>query len=60
MKKEYTADEMESARKEERLKHFTIINYLLNKNSHPMPRGIMYTKAYDDLQDYEQYLAEMI
>ena len=53
-------DEIVEALAEERLKHYTIINYILNKNSHPMPKGIMYTKAYDDLEDYERYLSEML
>jgi hypothetical protein len=60
MKKEYTEDEMMRAIKDERLKHLAVLNYLLNMNSHTLPRGVDYEKAWDDIQDYEQYLAEMI
>ena len=46
--------------RDERLKHLAVLSYLLNRNSYPLPKGIDYKKAYDDLQDYESYLAEMI
>lgn len=41
---------------ENRRNHFIIINYILNKNSHPLPRGIDHDKLLDDIQDFESYL----
>jgi len=60
MKKEYTLDDLGNAISEERKKHFTILNYLLNKNSHPLPRGVDHKKLFDDLQEFETYLMDMI
>jgi len=50
----------EEAIGEERKKHYIIINYILNKNSHTLPRAVDLAKAYDDMQEYESYLAEEI
>lgn len=44
----------------ERIKHLAVLNYLLNKNSHPLPKGVDYEKMFDELQDYERYLHEML
>lgn len=57
MKKEFTQQDMVRAANEERRKHLTILNYILNKNSHPLSMGgVNYEKLFDDLQDYESYL----
>ena len=53
-----TWEQVVDAVEAERLKHATILNYILNVNSHPMPRGMDYKKLIDDLQDYENYLFE--
>jgi len=36
------------------------LNYLLNKNCHPLPRGLDYVKTFEEIEDYEHYLAEML
>lgn len=63
-KKRYTEAEMhqavEGAIQFERQKHATILNYLLNLHSHPLPRGLDYEKAYEAIEDYEHYLLEML
>lgn len=60
-KKTYTESEhynrLEEELKFQTQKHYTIINYILNKNSHPLPRGMDYEKIVDEIQDYENYLA---
>lgn len=56
MKKEYTLEDLDEAVREQKKKHHTILNYILNKNSHPLPRGIDHNKLWDDLQEYESYL----
>lgn len=58
MKKErtYITKETIDMIEAERERHFTIINYILNKNSHPLPRGVDYENLFEDLQDYEHYL----
>ena len=40
----------------ERERIFTLINYILNKNS--KPSGIDYKKAYEDMEELEHYLSE--
>ena len=55
--KEFTFSNLLEARNEEKLKHYTILNYILNKNSHSISEGgVDQDKLLDDLQDYEDYL----
>jgi hypothetical protein len=43
----------------ERIKMFTLLNYVLNKNSHPLQEGGMnWDKLLLDLEELEHYLAE--
>ena len=42
--------------REERTKHYAIVNYILNKNSHPDNKGIDFEKAYRDFEEYEKTL----
>jgi hypothetical protein len=41
---------------DQRQRYYAILNYIINKNSHPMPRGVDYERLFDDIQDFEQYL----
>lgn len=56
MKEKYSLKELDEMLESEKKKHFTIINYIINKNSHPLPRGMDYEGLLDDIQDYENYL----
>ncbi|OGG65131.1 hypothetical protein A2Z56_02470 [Candidatus Kaiserbacteria bacterium RIFCSPHIGHO2_12_45_16] len=47
---------VEEALREEKLKHYTLVNYILNKNSHPEGKGINFEKAYRDFEEYEKTL----
>lgn len=51
-------EELDEALKMQAEKHYTILEYLLNKNSHPSPRCVDHEKLFEDLQDYEDYLRE--
>jgi len=59
-KKEYTAEDLNQARwegfEEATKRHVIILNYLLNKNSHCLPEGLDYIKAFEEIEDYEHYL----
>lgn len=56
--KQYTFVDLMETRNEEKLKHYTILNYIINKNSYPISEGgVNYKRLLDDLQDYEHYLA---
>lgn len=56
--KQYTFVDLMNTRDEEKLKHYTILNYIINKNSYPISEGgINHARLLDDLQDYEHYLA---
>jgi len=52
--------ELIEAQKEERQRCYSIINYILNKNSHPLysgdKKGIDYKKAYEEMEDFENSL----
>ena len=40
-------------------KHYTILNYILNKNSRSLAEGgVDFEKMFDEVQDFEQYLVE--
>lgn len=56
--KTYTENEMSEMLYDQDKKHFTIINYILNKNSHPSPRGMDFEGLLRDMEDYENYLLE--
>lgn len=58
--KKYTIQNIVDAVEEERRKTFTLLNYILNKNSHPLPRGVDYKKAYEDMQELEDYLLDSL
>jgi hypothetical protein len=59
--KQFTFVDLMDTRDEEKLKHYTILNYILNKNSHRMSDGgINHIKLLEDLQDYENYLAQSL
>ena len=63
MKKEYTQDDLIKqtikARDEVYGRHYAILNYILNKNSHSLADGgIDHKKLWEELQDFEQYLVE--
>jgi hypothetical protein len=38
---------------------YTMLNYICNKNSYPLPRGFDHEKFLDDVQDFENYLLEV-
>lgn len=54
----YTLPELIGAVDAEKTKFHSILNYLINKNSHPLPRGMDYHKLLDDMQDFEEYLRD--
>ena len=59
--KEKDMSEIIGAVDAETLRHYTIINYLLNKNSKSTSEGgVDYKQFFDDMQDYEDYLREQI
>ena len=43
---------------EERERVRIILEYLINKNSHPLPRGVDFEKFFDDIQDFEDSLIQ--
>jgi hypothetical protein len=45
---------------QERLRTFHIIEYILNKHSHPLPRGVDYEEAFDEFQEFASHLHELI
>lgn len=53
----YTMSDLVESANFETKKHYIILNYLINKNSHPLPRGFDHERFLDDMQDYEDYLA---
>ena len=55
MKNEKTIIEVEEAVNEVRTRHFAIINYILNKSY-----GADYEKLMEDLEEFEDYLADSI
>ena len=60
-KKEYTLIDILKARNEERRKIFTIMNYILNKNSKPITEGgVDFEQVFEDMQDLETYLLDDI
>ena len=59
MKKEYTIDDLFNAKDEGQREILVILRYLLNKNSHPLPRGVDYERFFDEIQELEHYLDEM-
>ncbi len=59
-KKKYTFEEVEKIRREEMIRFVTILNYLLNIHSKPLPEGLDYVKAYEAIEDYEHYLWETL
>lgn len=58
MKDKYTFEDIIKARDAERNRVRVIIEYLLNKNSHRLPRGVDYEKFFDDIQDFESSLID--
>lgn len=47
--------------KEEKKRHLAILNYLLNKNSKSIQEGgLDYVKTFEEIEDYEYYLASDI
>lgn len=38
------------------IKHAAIVEYIINKNSHPLPRGVDFENAYEEMQDFLLYL----
>ena len=55
----YTTEEFIKGIDEETKKHYTILHYLLNKNSRPFDEGgVNHEKLFDELQDYEEYLLD--
>lgn len=54
--KKHTDSDLLDAVKQVELKHFYIINYLLNKNSEPLPRGVDYKQFFEDMEDFEKNL----
>jgi hypothetical protein len=56
--KTYTLDDIIEARQEVTNNHRVIIEYLLNKNSNPLPRGIDYERFYEDMEDFCSHLVE--
>ena len=52
-------EETEEALTRQKEKHFTILNYLINKNSHPLPRGMDYKGLLEDIEDFEKYLSDI-
>ena len=59
MKKEFTIFDISEARDDEKTRIFHLLNYILNKNSHPMPQGMDWDKLLLDLEDLEDYLSEI-
>lgn len=61
IKEEERAQELLSARiegeNEERQRIFTLVNYILNKNSFSWEKGIDYKKAYEEMEELEMYLS---
>ena len=47
---------------EQKMKHYYIIEYLLNKNSHPMfsgeKHGVDYKQFYEDMEDFSKSLID--
>ena len=65
IKKTYTRDEHLSALMEavndETKKHYIILNYLMNLHSHTLAEGgLDYKKAYEAVEDYENFLVRDI
>lgn len=60
IEKKYTDKDLWDAHDEAVREHYIILHYLLNKNSHPQPDGVDFAKLFDELQDYEEYLREML
>ena len=60
-KETFTIQDIHEAVEEVEKRHYIILNYLINKNSHSLNDGGMdYEKLTDDIQDFEFYLAEDI
>jgi len=60
-KETFTIQDIHEAVEEVEKRHYIILNYLINKNSHSLNDGGMdYEKLTDDIQDFESYLAEDI
>ena len=60
-KETFTIQDIHEAMEEVEKRHYIILNYLINKNSHSLNDGGMdYEKLTDDIQDFEFYLAEDI
>ena len=58
MDKTYTFEDIIEARDNERERTRIIIEYLLNKNSRPMPDGVDFETFFDDMQDFENSLTD--
>lgn len=56
--KTYTFGQLMEDRKEVARNYYIILNYILNKNSYPLPRGVDHDKLFDDIQDFEEHLRE--
>ena len=54
-KETITMEDVDNEINEVRKKHFTIINYILNKSD-----GEDYDKLMEDLEEFEDYLADSI
>lgn len=54
--KKYTFEDIIEARDAERNRVRIILEYLHNKNSHPLPTGVEYQQFFNDIQDFEQTL----
>ncbi len=59
MKKEYTIEDLSEAIRDERIRIYYILNYLLNKNSKPLSEGGLDAgKLIIDLEELENDLTE--
>lgn len=54
----FTFDDLIKDRQEVSRNYYIILNYIINKNSHPLPRGVDHDKLFDDIQDFEEHLRD--
>jgi hypothetical protein len=59
MEKKFTIEDIAKGRDDEKTRIFHLLNYILNKNSHPKPRGMDWDKLLLDLEDLEDYLSDV-
>ena len=60
MKNKYTIIDVSKAIGEAQYEIGVVLQYICNKNSHPLPRGVDFANLFDEIQDLENYLLTKI